>query len=197
MSTATSTWKRKASSSEGGDFELPPGGSHGAALVGLIDLGTSPQTYNGETKSVHKILFVWELTAEHTSKGESFKVAKDFNFSLNSKAKLRAFLEGWMGRKFGDDEEIDVSTFMGMLCVLNLTEGVSAGGKKFVDVVSANKLMKGQNIPPISVESFVWDFDGQDPRNEPEIPEWVPMLYGRKVVDDIKKSDEWGNLSPF
>ena len=208
MSTATAVnpWKKKVASSEGGDFELPPGGSYPAEMVGLIDLGTSDSTYNNETSKRHKILFIWELTAEHDSKGESFKVAKDFTFSLGAKSKLRPFLEGWLARKFGDDEEIDVSAFLGMQCVLNLAEDVSKKGKKFVEVTSAVRPMKGLTVPPSGVQQFMWDFTtvndkGEtipwDPRKEPPIPEWVPFLYGRKVADDIKASDEWSKLTPF
>ncbi len=199
MSTATAInpWAKKATSGDGGDFEMPPGGTYPAVCVGLIDMGTHDNTYNGKISEQHKILLVWELTAEFDSKGETFKVLKDFTFSLNVKAKLRAFLEGWLGRRFADDEEIDLSQFMGMNCVLNLTEGTSNNGKKFVDVSSATKPMKGLTVPKITVEPICWNFDGWDPRVEPPIPGWVPMLYGRKVADDIKKSKEWLGLSPF
>jgi hypothetical protein len=199
MSTGTipSPWTKKATSGEGGDFELPPSGSHPAVLVGMIDLGTHDQTFSGETKEQHKILLVWELTGEFTTKGETFKVSKDFTFSLNVKAKLRAFLEGWMGRKFGDDEEIDIAQFLTRECVLNLTEGTSKGGKAFIDVASATKPMKSLAVPPRTVEPILWTFDGWNANDEPPVPEWVPMLYGRKVADDVKNSKEWGTLSPF
>ena len=29
------------------------------------------------------------------------------------------------------------------------------------------------------------------------IPDWIPLLYGRKVADDIKKSKEYLALPPF
>lgn len=199
MSTATAVnpWKVKTSSGEGGDFEAPPGGSYPGCLVGLIDLGTHDNTYNGKTTEQHKVYLVWELTAEHDSKGQTFKVAKDFTLSLNTKAKLRGFLEGWEGRKFNDDEEIDLGSYMLRSGVINLSEGTSNNGKKFVDVSSVTKPMKGLIVPPRTVEPFVWTFDGWDCRQDPPIPDWVPFLYGRKVVDDIKKSKEWSTLTPF
>lgn len=197
MSVATSPWTKKATSGEGGAFEMPAGGSYPAVLVGLIDMGTQAVSFGGETKDQHKVLLVFELTGECDSKGDTFKLAKDFTFSLNSKAKLRGFLEGWEGRKFSDDENIDLSSYMGRQCVVNVAEGSSANGKKFVDVSSASKPMKGLTVPPPTVEQVCWTFDGQDPRNDPPIPEWVPLLYGRKVADDVKKSKEWSNLTPF
>ena len=47
-----------------------------AVLVGLIDLGTTENTYQGKTSDRHKILFVWELTAEHDSHGSNFLVRR-------------------------------------------------------------------------------------------------------------------------
>ena len=74
------SWKVKASSTEGGDFELPPSGSYPAVLIGLIDLGTHDREYNGKTDEVHKLLFVWELVTESKADGDNFVVIKDFTF---------------------------------------------------------------------------------------------------------------------
>lgn len=197
MSTMTSPWAKKATSGEGGGFEMPAGGSYPGCLVALIDLGTQAVSFGGETKDQHKVVLVFELTGEFDSKGETFKVIKDFTFSLNSKAKLRGFVDGWLGRKLADDETVDITQFVLAPCVVNVNEGTSANGKRFVDVASVTRPMKGLTVPPATVEPFVWSFEGHDPRNEPPVPEWVPMLYGRKVADDIKKSREWSTLTPF
>lgn len=192
-----SPWKKKATSGEGGDFELPPGGTYPACLVALIDLGTHEATFGGKAVDRHKIAFVWELTGEFDSKGETFKVIKDFTWSLNSKGNLRPFLEGWLGRKFGDDEEIDILDFVDMKCMVNVAEGVSGNGKKFVDVTSANRPMRGLTVPDRTVDPIAWTFAGWDINKEPPIPDWVPRLFGRLVADDIKASKEWADLIPF
>jgi hypothetical protein len=190
-------WARKASSNEGGDFELPPSGSHPAVLVGLVDLGTTDSDYGGKVSERHKVLLAWELTAEADSKGRNFIVVRDFTFSLNVKAQLRSFVEGWSGRAMADDEEWDALSLLGQACVVSLTEGMSRAGKPFVEVASASKPMRGLTVPPRTVEPFAWTFGDWDPRTEPPIPDWMPMLYGRKVADDVKKSKEWNKLSPF
>jgi hypothetical protein len=199
MSTATTVnpWKKKVTSGEGGDFELPPGGSYPGCLVGLIDIGTHENSYQGKTSEVHKILLVFELTGEFDTRGDTFKVMKDFTFSLNSKAKLRAFLEGWEGRKFADDEEIDLSSFVLRNGVVNLNEGTSNAGRKYVDLVSVTRPFKGLIVPDRTVEPVVFSLDGWDPKREPPIPDWVPFNYGRKVADEIKGSKEWPLLVPF
>lgn len=199
MSTATATnpWKVKASSGEG-DFELPPGGGYPACLVGLIDLGTHDKAFGGKTTQQHSIYLVFELTGEFDSKGNTFKVAKDFTLSLNPKAKLRPFVEGWLGRKFAESEEIDLLSLINRNGVVNLAEGVSGGGTRYVDVASVNPPMKGLVVPPRTVEPVVFSLEGlTSSADESPIPAWVPRLYGRTVADEIKASHEWGQLPGF
>ncbi len=193
--TATS-FRMKASSSEG-EYELPPTGQQPAVLIGLIDLGTHTRTFNGKSSTNRKLLFVWELVAETSSKGDQFVVGQDFTWSLNAKANLRKFLEGWIGRSLKEDEEFDFAMLLGQACVLNLSEGMTGGGKKFVEVASAAKPMKGLTVPPASNAVFAFSIDAQTNNAPPDLPEWTPMIYGRKVIDDIVASEEWGKLPPF
>lgn len=198
MSTGTmaNPWTKKATNGEGGgDFELPPGGSYGGYLVGMIDIGTQKDDAGKERR---KVLLVFELTAEHDTKGQTFKVMREFTFSLDSRSNLRAFLEGWTSRKFAEDEEVDLSQFIGAEGIINLTEGISQKKRKFVDVASVQKPMKGMMIPPATVTPFAWSVDeANSALDTPPIPEWVPFNYGRKVVDDIKASKEWQSLPNF
>lgn len=206
MSTATmSPFGAKATNKEGGDFELPPSGLHPAVLVALIDLGTHSHTYNGKTEEKRKIFLVWELTAEHQKSGETFMVAQDYTWSLNVKANFRKMLEAWSGRSFSEDEEFDPIKLIGRPCVVSLSEGKTAGGKKFVEVVGVAQPMRGQAVPPLTVEQFAWHLSQiSDQKMEIPIPEWVPRNYGRPVTDDIKASKEFkalplisGNTAPI
>ena len=200
MSTATSPFSRKANNSEGGDYELPPTGQQPAVLVGLIDLGTHSFTYQGKTTDAHKMAYVWELVDpdERMKDGSPFVVLADFTISLAKKAKMRAMLEGWLGRSFGDDEAFDPLTLMGRNCVLNLTEGQTGTGKKFIEVASVASPMKGYAIPPSTLQQFVFMLDNHHTAlDEPPIPAWVPRLYGKTVSDEIKASYEWGQLPQF
>src|SRR4051812_15651725 len=126
MSTDTATvpspWTAKANNSEGGDFELPPGGMYPAVLVSLIDLGTHERTFNGQTTEARKLFFVWELTGEFDSKGQPFIVAQDYTWSLHKKAKLRAMIEEWRGKGMSDEEEFDLISLLGKPCMLTLSE---------------------------------------------------------------------------
>lgn len=200
MSTDTmeSPFTKKANSGEGGDFELPPSGMHPAILVGLIDLGTHTREFNGEKTDQHKLFMVWELTAENDSKGQNFVVGQDYTFSLNKKAKLRGIVEGFLGHMLADGEDFDVALMLGQPCVLNVMEGKSGSGKKFSDVAGVGKPMKGQTVPPATREVFAFSLTMINSTADVlEIPAWVPPIYGRKIPDEIRKSQEYTKLSPF
>lgn len=195
MSTATTPFRSTATSSEGGDFERPPSGMHPAVLVGLIDLGTHTRTYGGKTWDARKILFAWELTAEKDKDGNNFIVAQDYTWSLNKKANLRSVIEGWIGRGLRDDEEYDFGQLLGQACIVNLTEGLTAGGKKFTEIASASPVMRGMTVPPKTVTLYAFCLaEEKSSLDDPPIPSWVPLMYGRKVVDEIKASHEWAAL---
>jgi len=202
MATATaSPFSMKANSGEGGDFELPPSGLHPAVFVAIIDLGTHTREFNGERSDQHKLFLCCELTGENNSKGETFVVGQDYTYSLNKKAKLRAIVEGFLGRSLADGEEYDLALMIGKPCVVNLKDGVSGAGKKFVEVSSIGKPMKGQIIPEQTRESFAFSLTQVNSvKDDLGIPSWVPPNYGRKIEDEIKKSKEWdklGDLPPF
>jgi len=201
MATATasaSPFAIKANSGEGGDFELPPSGMHPAVLVGLIDLGTHTREFGGEKTDQHKLYFCWELTAENDSKGQSFVVGQDYTFSLNKKAKLRGIVEGYLGRSLADGEEFDPMLMVGNPCIVNLKDGVSGSGKKYVEVGGIGKPMKGQTVPPATKEFCIFSLSQINSTIDPiDIPSWVPPIYGRAILEEIKKSHEYGRLPGF
>ena len=195
---AASAFATKATSNEGGNFELPPGGSYPAVLIGLVDLGTHTDTFNNEAKDSRKIMFVWELTSEHQENGETFVVGQAYTWSLNKKAKLRPMIEGWTGKVLSDSEEFDPLTLMGRTCVVNLTEGETGAGKKFVNVTSVTPPMKGLTVPPSTREQFVFHLSMINSALDPlPIPEWCPRVYGTEVVAKIKASHEFQKLPNF
>ena len=192
------TFGTKVSNNEGGDYETPPSGMFPAVLVGLIDLGTTENTYQGKTSDRHKILFVWELTAEHDSHGSNFLVAQDYTWSLGKKAKLHGVVESFTGKVLNDGDEYDLGLMLGKPCVVSLTEGVSGNGKKFVEIASVTQPMRGLNVPNPTrpIVAFLLAQLGST-KDDLGIPDWIPVLYGRKVTDDIKKSKEYLALPPF
>ena len=199
MSTATaSPFNTKANSDEWGDYERPQPGTYPAILAALIDLGTHGFVYNGQAKESRKILLAWELAGEFDTKGNPFVIAQDFTWSLNKKAKLRGMVEGFIGRSLVDGEDYDLLTLLGQPCMVGVSEGITGSGKKFVEISSVSKPMKGLTVPPANHEPYAFAISMlTTAKDEIQIPAWVPMLYGRKVADDIQKSKEYGQLPPF
>jgi hypothetical protein len=199
MSTGTiPDFRTKANNSDGGDFELPPAGVHPGILIGLVDLGTHSSTYNNEKKDRHKILLAWELTAEADSKGQNFLIIQDYTWSLHKKAGLRALVDGFRGKALGDNEEYDLAEMLGKPCMISLSEGVSGGGKRFMEVTSLSPPMRGLTVPPASHDIYAFLLGMINSTLDPiDIPAWMPRLYGRNVIDDIRASQEYAKLPNF
>lgn len=200
MSTGIQTpFRGTAKNSEGGNFEQPPTGQQVAVVIGLVDLGTHlHDNKKGKTWTARSIQFVWELTDEKDSKGENFIVGQGYTWSLHKNSDLRPMLEGWTGKKFSDGEEYDFGHLLGTSCMLTLTRGKSGNGKEFTEVASVSMPYKNMQIPPATRQPFAFSLDEQvSSATPPEIPDWVPPNYGRKVIDEIKASNEWQDLPSF
>lgn len=195
---STGTFKKSVSNSEGGNYEIPEAGPYPAVLVGLIGLGTQEETFEGETKSSEKILLAWELVSEFDSNGSPFILGQSYTWSLSPKAKLRPVVEGMIGRTLQDREEFDLESLVGKPCTLNVTHGMTKAGKEYAKIGGASKPMKGMATPEPSTTPFKFNVKGEtSSAGEPEIPAWVPFIYGQKPADVIKRSAEWRNLPAF
>lgn len=135
---------------EGGDYEDVPTGLHQAVCVRVFDLGLQAGFNNGPAQ--HKVCILWEIL-ERKSNGQRFLVSRDFTASLHAKSNLTSFLEGWRGRAFTEAElsGFDLDVLVGAPCALNLVETTTQAGKRFVQVQTAMRLLKGQH--PLQVET--------------------------------------------
>jgi hypothetical protein len=181
------SWKQKTTS--GKDFgELPPAGSHAAVLIGLIDLGTQSESFQGgPVEWRRKVMLVWELTDQKMSGTEdrNHVIANRYTFSLSTKATLRKLLENWRGKQFGNDEEVDISVVLGKPCLLNVTHSQS-GDRTYANVAGVQPVPKNYPVPPPQREHVSWEV-GDDLA---DLPDWLPYLYGEPVADVVKRSKE-------
>ena len=90
-------WKQQMSNDK--KFESAPPGTYGAVCTRVIDLGTQPVQWEGETKHQRKVSIQWELD-ENMPDGRPFVINRKFTVSMHEKAALRIFLKGWRGRDF-------------------------------------------------------------------------------------------------
>jgi hypothetical protein len=152
---------------EGGDFERPPAGMFPAICYRIIDLGTQPVTFQGETKNKHQILISWELHDEDTTMkdGRPMAMQKRYTLSMHEKASLRLMLESWRGKKMSDDEirNFDIENLLGQVCYMSIVES-EKNGTTYANIASVNKPPKGFEAPePVNPRVFIGltptDFD--------------------------------------
>lgn len=203
-------FKGKATSGQGGEFrELPPAGNLPAALIGIIDLGTQDVSYGDKEEKAPKIMLVWELVGEPVQgkEGRNHVIGRDYRLSYHVKSGLRQLYEQWIGRKFGEDEEVDYAARIAYPCLLTVTHGKSKEGNDYAKVTSCGPLPKGMTPVAPKIQPFTWSLtDGlmlRDPKtkklepcNNADLPEWewLPFVYGTSIHETIAASDEWKEM---
>ena len=78
---------------------LAPEGTHKARLVGLVQLGTVPVEWAGETKWLEKVRLTFELPEElHKFKEDETEkpvvISQEYTLSMGEKSNLRPVVEG-------------------------------------------------------------------------------------------------------
>lgn len=204
-------FKTKANNTGGEKFETPPIGNHPAILIGIYDLGTQENDYQGTSRRVRQVYLIWELTTE---KQEGFKdrnhvAGKPYTFSGHKKAGLRQLLEKWRGREYAEGEEVDVLAALGKSCLLTITH-TQSGDRTFAKVDGVGPVPKGLPVPPAQRIPFAWSIDEgmmalnvktgkleADPtRKDPPDDDWIPYLYGEHPKDTVARSDEITGWKP-
>lgn len=176
---------------------LAPAGTHLARCVWMLDLGTQRDVFQGREETARKLLLGFELPNEtHTYRDgeepEPFVVSREFRRSLHAKAALRAFLEGWRGQAFTDEDlrRFDLGRLAGKPCMLSIVHKTSASsGRTRAVIQSAGRLVKGMDCPPQVRPTTVFslDDDALDIETFERIPAWIR--------DKITASPEYQELT--
>ncbi len=181
-------WTQKANSG-GGNFEACPAGTHPAVLVGIIDLGTQDENFNGVAKKAHKAFLMWEIPGEKDASGQSHIIGREYTVSFHEKAGLRQMVEAWRGKPFTEGEEFDLSKLMGQACLLTvITE--EKNGKTFSKLKGVGGLIKGMAKPVATIAPISFNLEENHPSAFPTF-EWLPWSYGSKLIDIAANSPEW------
>lgn len=149
----------------GGEFEKLPAGTIQAICVNVIDLGIEQYSYQGEEKSSHKIIVLWECDKRYEQgewSGKRFLISKKYTLSLNEKANLRKDLESWRGRAFTEDElnGFDVEKLVNASCLLGIVHNQANNGNIYANISAVSPLMANMN--PLTRET-----------PEGYLPEWI------------------------
>lgn len=179
-----SNWTKKASKGGDGNYEKAPPGNHPAVCVGMIDLGTQLNNYQGNEKYEHRVYFVWELVGEKNTEGKNFLLGIDLNISLSELAKLRKWIEARTGQQIPDGAEYDISAELGKPCLLNV---IHKNGYPKIDSLSS--LPKGMPTPVSTITPVALTLD--EIKAGATIPAWVPWSYGEPISEIVKRCEEW------
>ena len=171
------------------EFDPAPAGMQLARCYRIIDLGTQESVYMGEAKKSHVILVSWELPNAPMTDGRPFSVSRRFTASLGQKAKLRAVLESWRGRKFTPAEldGFDLKNILGKTCLLNIIHSPSKDGTKlYANVDTVNPVVQGMPIPHAINEALFFTLSDFDRATFDKL--------GKSVQEAIAKSPEFQSL---
>ena len=175
--------------SEGFTRDLIPPGQYLGICYSIIQLGTHPQTYQGETKDRRKVNICFELPDHKisTDKGP-MPGAKSTTetLSFDKKANLRKMLENWRGRPFtpAELEGFGLRNVLGKPATIGIQH--SDKGSDFISSVTG--IMKGVEVPKAVNEPYIYSFTSPG-ENWDRLPNWAK--------DEIKKSKEWGSIKDF
>lgn len=174
-----------------GNFQPAPAGTHVARCVGIIDLGTQKNEWQGQVKLQPQVIVRWELPFEPIQTEDGPKphiVQRYYTNSLSEKANLRADLEAWRGKPFTTEElmRFDLMAVLGKPCTVTVVHNDK--GKAVVKGVGG--LTKGTTCPPaFNPPLAFWLTPPEDFKME--VFEKLPKGF----QDQIMKSPEWAEVT--
>lgn len=190
-------------SSSNTDFAMTPEGQYIARCYKIIDLGTQTTTGQFGTKEQHKVMVSWELLDDKVKMedGRPFSVSQFYTVSLHEKAKLRADLENWRGKKFTIEElaAFDLASVLGAYCQIQVVHD-ETGKYANVQTIMAYKGDKPKAVNPDTVfnldEPNMAVFDKLSDNMKLKItssPEWAALQAKSEAPVMQTLADEFGN----
>ncbi len=168
------------------DFDPVPSGSHLAYCYQVVVL-PHQETQWGVKDRIAIGFCLPEERMEFTKEGEPEEGPRVltglYNLSMNPKAKMRHFLEGWRGKAFTDAEAetFDVEKMLGKWARISVIHNES-GGQVYANVDSAARV-SGRDAEackelPQEIEPFSYDGSG----DYDHLPEWLQ----KKVAEGLE-----------
>jgi len=144
--------------------KLAPKGTHVARCVALVDLGTGPETWEGETKIQRKLNITWELpkqTIDLDGQPAPMRLSKKFTASIDKKATLRKFLDAWIAPTAKELAGFNPSDLLGKECLLTVGHYDKPNGETGVAVTAVSSVPEGMTVD--KTETEVWEYDPEKP----------------------------------
>lgn len=182
----------------GSDFDPVPEGPHAAICDMFVDFGLQETTGKFAGKIQHKIYLRWQIPSlrlSYEKDGQTIEgpmtIGGKYTLSLHEKAALRKLLQGWRGRAFTEAElkKFDVTTVVGVPCMLMVTHSPREGGGVYANVDSATKLYPGVPVPVLEGEAIIYDQDNLDSFGK--LRPWMQELINKqKTPADADKAND-------
>lgn len=172
--------KRQVSDNAGFSSDIEAG-AHAAVIVGVIGLGTHPQTFNGQVTGFKpQVAVVYEIEGQF--------VAEKYTDSLGKKAKLRKVVETATGKALKGGDDCDLSNIVGKACLVTIKEKLR-DDRRFIQIDGITSLPKGTKPAKPTVTPFSW-FGAEDKAQQPPTYDWLPFIYGKSIADTIAAAQE-------
>ena len=149
-------------------FNPAPEGPQQAVCVDVIDLGMEEEQWgDGDAKMKPKVRLMWHSVEIDPETKKPYSIVEKYTLSLHEKAKLRAVLEAWRGRKFTDEEAegFDVETLLGVNAYISIVHN-----KQWANISAIMPLPKGMTPIPIT-KGFVRKADKEAEANKSMPPD--------------------------
>ena len=88
-----------------GTYTPAPEGVHDAVCCDVADLGIVETTWQGETKSQHKVRIVWQLGTKMED-GRPYSIGRRYGLTLHEKSSLFKDLKTWFGKAPPDNFDL-------------------------------------------------------------------------------------------
>lgn len=179
-----------ATNKGGSNYEPIAAGTYAARCYQMIHIGTAEENILGQVKKLNKVRITWELPTEtkvfKEENGEHpHVISKEFTLSMNEKATLRKFLEGWRGKSFTEKEaeSFDITVLLGKPCMLSIIHKQAKNGNTYAEISSVSSVPKGMNVPDQFNESKELNYDKFDWELFETLPDFIK--------DKMKQTDEF------
>jgi hypothetical protein len=147
------------------NFEPVPADNHIGICVGVLELGTHMESYQGATpKPVRKIKLQFELPGVDRSDGKTAVISATYNYSLHEKSTFRKLLDGWLGTDWPERSKGKSWDFLLTLpAMVNVESGPSKRdpGRTVSWIANVSKFPKGLPAPTVSRDTVFLDLSAK------------------------------------
>jgi len=181
-----------ATAKQGSNFTPVSEGLHQAICSGVVDLGMQPgsEMYPKPKRQVYLRFDCVDEQIEYEKDGKKLegpaRCGATYTLSLSEKAKLRALLESWRGKKFTDAEleGFDVSRLLNVPCQVQVLH-TSKNGNTYANVQTIVPWPKGADKPtPADDSVYFSSVDGATRAAFDKLPKWLKEKVEKRLADD-------------